>query len=121
MNEHSPEPWKWQETGPIDAHIVARDGTRVIGGEASEGYVFEDDPNIQRIVACVNACQHLPTEYLEWLAAEERFLVGTSIKSTAATIAKFEQIIGEGRVRELAPLYSRVVKLLLEDDTHEST
>jgi len=57
---HSPEPWRVEPSGPRDEpHII----------DADDGVVCEamDDPplgpnNLDRIVACVNACAGIPTE-----------------------------------------------------------
>lgn len=127
MNQHSPEPWK-----PYICDFVGSlDKGQCCGYEDGCGNIFHhtdsvyecghtvDLEDMRRACACVNACRHLSTDYLEWLAAEERFLVGTSLRDIAATVAKFEQIVGEGRAKELAPLYGRVVRELLEEFADE--
>lgn len=69
----------------------------------------------QRIVACVNACRHLEPEYLEWLSSQDRFLVGSSIKSTAASIAAYEKLVADKSTTELAAAASRAMDQLLKE------
>ena len=79
--EHTPEPWGiYNDT--LDGYIVS--GLRlagpgehtsfgsefvfeatIFGGESSEGYISDKDPNALRAIAAVNACEGIPTEALE--------------------------------------------------------
>lgn len=59
---HSPEPWKLAQVDDDDERFTAEDAT---------GHRLESDPydgvsteDWTRIVACVNACQGIPTEDL---------------------------------------------------------
>ncbi len=63
MSEHSPEPWAVKETIKGEECFVGVD---------ANGKWLESDPydgvseeNWRRIVACVNACKGIPTEWLE--------------------------------------------------------
>jgi len=55
MADHSPEPWL--QAGDV---ILCGDGPDIA---QTTGYNF--DANARRIVACVNACKALSTEWLE--------------------------------------------------------
>ncbi len=61
MSEHSPEPWR-VDGGylKMDACVIAANDTFVLGYSSDEGAFSEDDPNIVRIVACVNAMEGIP-------------------------------------------------------------
>lgn len=65
MSEHTKEPWRISQYG----NVVAGDNNnftnevRVKGFTLSSGKTCED--NARRIVACVNACEGIPTEVLE--------------------------------------------------------
>lgn len=70
---HAPEPWKYKAMAggiePNIGYIVDADGRYVLGAcqcEGEEVYeVYSDDPDWQRIVACVNACAGIPNSVLE--------------------------------------------------------
>jgi len=64
--KHTPEPWKVAEFGPCrldTAHFIRP----VIGGKTEIGatVIATSKVDARRIVACVNACQHISTESLE--------------------------------------------------------
>lgn len=69
---HSPEPWRtgWEISSQValeDANgktigIMGRRGAIVLPGHAQQD---PPDANIQRIIACVNACARIPTEELQ--------------------------------------------------------
>ncbi len=63
---HSPEPWKYQGDD-FYGYIVAADGDQVAGGQNYEGALGEDDPNVVRILSCVNACEGISNESLKRL------------------------------------------------------
>lgn len=112
MSEHSPEPWQQSKVNGLRVE----DAESGMIGHTYYGPMTKEQAvaNARRIVACVNACRYLPTDYLEWLAAEDRFLVGTSLKCVGACMAEFEKIVGEDRLKELAPLYNRLVDDLVD-------
>ena len=75
--KHSPEPWKTEGELPdrfgkdpsIVAGIFDADGYLVADSVIGRGYcenadLIADD-NMKRIVACVNFCRGLPTQFLE--------------------------------------------------------
>jgi len=58
--DHSPEPWSVKEThiaGQLAWEILSKDNSFIVEGI--------DLKETRRIVACVNACQGIPTERLE--------------------------------------------------------
>lgn len=62
MPKHSREPWKAYAPAPGDDHW------RILAIGANVAHVLPEDEvadNAERIVACVNACQGIPTEALE--------------------------------------------------------
>jgi hypothetical protein len=62
---HSPEPWNLAPNGMGDnVSCVDAQGDFVAGYSSDEGSIAPDDPNWQRIIACVNACRGFSTEYL---------------------------------------------------------
>lgn len=72
---HSPEPWKtdfWLD-GPM--RVVDAEGEDVcgviieFGGFSSP--IYSKPENMERIVACVNACEGIPTETLEHIAKHD--------------------------------------------------
>ena len=68
MPEHSPEPWRDYEKCP-DMFFTA-DGVeysiRTVRSPLHEDtWMGQEMRDVRRIVACVNACRHLPTEFLE--------------------------------------------------------
>ena len=76
--EHSPEPWSADIE--IDcAHIRDANGRAVTTGDG--WYAGDDEPDVQhlvrenyrRIVACLNACMGIPTEWLEGRRAAPRY------------------------------------------------
>ena len=74
MSIHSPEPWKivTHSDGEGDEYdiIADADGNTVIAGSAAAvggalyGWLEVGDKDLDRIVACVNACQGLSAEVL---------------------------------------------------------
>ena len=58
MSEHSPEPWHIDDLG----YIVSSAGDLVFDELATSNAL---DADLRRIVACVNFCAVLDTEYLE--------------------------------------------------------
>jgi hypothetical protein len=108
MTEHSPEPWE------VSVYLSIVD--------ADDNPIFLECSNLrnaQRVVACVNACKHLPTNYLEWLAENERFLVGTSVKSIAAAIAEYERITSGNP--QMGSLINRMIETLKSEETPAKT
>lgn len=62
--QHTPTPWTVEEVDYYDTHthdIIGSDDVSIIDG--SNGLITE--ANARRIVACVNACEGIPTDYLE--------------------------------------------------------
>jgi len=99
MSNRSSEPWK-----AVDPHNTTCPGIDDAEGRSIvyDGVLTEE--NVQRIIACVNACRYMPQHYLEWLAQEDRFLAGTSLKELSASVAKFEELIGKEQASEIAAL-----------------
>ncbi len=58
---HSPEPWRASEP-PYGTAVFASDGREVAALCNNDD---QDEVDMQRIVACVNACRWIPTEVLE--------------------------------------------------------
>jgi hypothetical protein len=88
MPDHSPEPWTFDDDGEV-WDIRGAEGYSVF---SHEGYCAED--NARRIVACVNACRHLPTEFLDrW--PEGLGAVGLALAQTHAPRRKLEINGGE--------------------------
>lgn len=77
---HSPEPWYIIHGGLIgEGCLVDKDGNFIAGHSSDEGSFNLDDPNYERIVACVNACAGIPTDELLpllILAKHEKFRLG---------------------------------------------
>ena len=71
---HSPEPWAKGEGHESSAQLVDATGKRIADVRAGYGIrlpcdaIQEPDANIDRIVACVNACAGIPTEALQNVA-----------------------------------------------------
>ena len=67
---HSPEPWKIEHRGtdPNDVHVVDANDTCVLETDWVPGELERLD--YRRIVACVNFCRHLPTEWMKGKVAE---------------------------------------------------
>ena len=71
MSEHTKEPWITVETelDVIEITNADRNGLVVPIAKVSTGYVkqvgIEQEANARRIVACVNACEGIPTGVLE--------------------------------------------------------
>ena len=71
MSEHTKEPWITVETelDVIEITNADRNGLVVPIAKVSTGYVkqvgIEQEANARRIVACVNACEGIPTGILE--------------------------------------------------------
>lgn len=60
------EPWQLLPSGSLGSVYCADgNGDFVAGRSSDEGYISEDDPRWQRIVACVNFCRNLPQPWLE--------------------------------------------------------
>jgi hypothetical protein len=60
---HSPEPWK-HVTGKCLDYIADANGNSVLGDVSLDDPVMPSSEEMKRIVACVNFCRHLPTEYI---------------------------------------------------------
>jgi hypothetical protein len=69
---HSPEPWTLEKylaypgnplNDDTNSKIIAADGSSVLDTEC-DGNLFPTDEELERIVACVNACRGLATEVL---------------------------------------------------------
>ncbi len=125
MPDHSPEPWVYYKSGggPWDSRVIrCADDTTLAVLRPDDASVAEVCPesghveaNAERIVACANACKGLPTEYLEWLAAEDRILAGSSIPTMASSMALYEKLVGEKKFRHICDLANRA----LSGDTDE--
>ena len=63
MPEHSPEPWKQGDDDGVD-HITDANKETVCGGWEDD-YHQPSTRDRRRIVAAVNACKGIPTEWLE--------------------------------------------------------
>jgi hypothetical protein len=63
MSEHTPEPWDGKEI-PLTAAGLARTGLGIVYTN-HPATAAEAEANARRIVACVNACEGIPTEVLE--------------------------------------------------------
>lgn len=69
--QHSPEPWTIQVlAGQIGIFDSSTPRNQLVvewspTDTQTEDDVMESLANARRIVACVNACRHLPTEFLE--------------------------------------------------------
>ena len=65
-NQHTPEPWVFDQQAEIP-HVMTPDGYAIV--EACPWGSISDQEtmsaNARRIVACVNACAWIDTEYLE--------------------------------------------------------
>jgi hypothetical protein len=59
---HSPEPWTWERSGSFDV-ISDSTGDSVIVHDVLSN-IDVVTPDLNRIVACVNACKGIPTERL---------------------------------------------------------
>lgn len=71
---HSPEPWNSREyaCGEL-ASIVDASGNMIASVERwKNDSTLLADSNVDRIVACVNACDGIPTEDLDWVSVKER-------------------------------------------------
>ena len=71
---HSPEPWTAKQTshmgtGDSCSMLVDANTTEVfeVGNQNREdgSYLIATDADLDRIVSCVNACRHLPTDFLK--------------------------------------------------------
>ena len=86
MPEHSPEPWRAHEALP--EHSVP---WRILALDKNIATVCEEDEaeaNAQRIVACVNACQQIPTDSLKMVvdpATNTRLAILTKYPATPPT------------------------------------
>lgn len=92
--KHTPGPWIYIGNGDI----VAR-SEKYCGGEKDIASVFltrndEDEANARRIVACVNACEGLPTNWLEKNKIQDRWTdeIKNSPKYAAIAKATGEQV-----------------------------
>lgn len=79
-SEHTPGEWTAERidySKGLDVSFEVTSGRRVIAGTymreiKREAYLIaEDEANARRIVACVNACEGIPTEALESGAVRE--------------------------------------------------
>lgn len=60
---HTPEPWAAYKDGKREMNNISHFIKSLAGDLVVYGHLFNDDA--RRIVACVNACQGIPTEPLE--------------------------------------------------------
>lgn len=76
---HSPEPWHTYSKD--DAIIVDAAGNHIfcitsLSPDRKGGHHYQpppvNDPDIARLIACVNACAGIPTEELNWVSVKER-------------------------------------------------
>jgi hypothetical protein len=86
--KHTPGPWVYIGNGDI----VAK-SEKYCGGEKDIASVFltrndEDEANARRIVACVNACEGLPTKWLEKNKIQDRWTDEINNSPKYAAIAK---------------------------------
>lgn len=58
--EHAPEPWYKNKQGNLCG-----------GGYMVCETVYRDE-DLERIIACVNACEGIPTEELNWVSVKDR-------------------------------------------------
>lgn len=54
LNERAPLPWQIEEDD-LSGYVVAADGTKLFGGEISEGRVSATDPVIRTLIELVNS------------------------------------------------------------------
>lgn len=75
MAEHSPEPWSTQLIRGEDdmARSVVVCGLFDANGKRVADFLC--DPDLNRIVACVNACKGIPIETLEAVARGETLIL----------------------------------------------
>ena len=78
---HSPEPWKWEKDAP---RLIAKDGI-VLSVEQDYEYPPSKE-DAERIVACVNALEGIPTE---WLADPDHWFPKV-LRKVAPAIAEQE-------------------------------
>lgn len=62
--QHTPEPWHYQEESDAYTHIVRGNGHKYIVA-APQGSKSGQEADCRRIVACVNACSGIDTVVLE--------------------------------------------------------
>ena len=83
-DQHTPEPWHW-DSDPIKGDPLDRVRFRVtaVGRTITQMYYSSGDPvaeaDARRIVACVNSCADMSTEYLEQCGKVRRNEAGESI------------------------------------------
>jgi len=61
MDEHSPEPWR----ADGQSTILDANGQEICAFTGEWGETMLSEGNRRRIIACVNACEKMPTEMLE--------------------------------------------------------
>lgn len=66
---HSPEPWA-EGRKHTDDDIIDRDGCRIMGGDADD-YSRISGENVERVIACVNACRKISTAELQKIVFRE--------------------------------------------------
>lgn len=114
------EPWSWgrHPSSGVDPAFVDVDGKNVMPLWCDgDGYAQINiaPATARRIVACVNACRYLSDEHLAWLAEEERFLSGASLRDIGASMAKFEAMSDPAVLEETHEAAKQVVDSLTED------
>ncbi len=79
LQQHTPEPWVVNEK----ACAIVSEANECLGSLILSRLMPAKKENLDRIVACVNACQGInPEAVQDILCASERLLVGLTKKST---------------------------------------
>jgi len=94
---YTPGPWRvvekgggWREIWAGDRAVVRADGCYSSKYEDYECGVAISEPNARRIVACVNACEGIPTESLE--AGVVHKLVRAATETALALLGRIEAL-----------------------------
>ena len=110
MSEHSPEPWSIYEKGGFieDASgVVVVDGTSFFRDRKGDPRTREAHwPDLERIIACVNACKGISNETLKAAAKGECVVLLGSSRDLLDALKKsvdgeLKRVCGEcGRIME---------------------
>lgn len=90
-DQHSLEPWTWQHATISDAK-----GEMVLMDEFSSD---KSDPDMRRIVACVNACKGISTADIEVLPEHTLIAAVNLHKERARRLAKLQEHMSEAWAR----------------------
>ena len=97
---HSPEPWRIEVEGLSSGVLVDANGGFVAGYSSDEGAFSFNDPNYQRIVACVNALAGIqdPAAFMRevhslvYAVKSSRLLTTPSLQACCDEVLKHRQM-----------------------------